>query len=296
MTIYKINYICFIVIFLYVGQVSANADKTITWYKPEFPPLSIVHGPYSGKGYSDQIESYLINRMEDFDSQVLISPFKRTLRDMKKGLNACSVTLLKTPEREKFIIFSKPARLLLPNSLVVRKNDLPKFNDFKDKLGRVSLEKIIQSGGMRLGYSNGRSYTKPIDALLDKYKGSESMIERVGNEGPKGLLRMLIKGNIDAMFAQPVESQFHGRAIGVSDDIAQLPISEIKDYTIGYIGCSKTPWGEAVIKKINTLLVKAVKRDDFRSFYEYFLDDDSKIRYRKFYSDFLNSDKINLPT
>lgn len=287
----KINYIYFIVIFLYVGQVSANTDKTITWYKPEFPPLSIVNGPYSGKGYSDRIENYLINQMEDFDSKVLISPFKRTLRDMKKGLNVCSVTLLKNPEREKFIIFTKPARLLLPNSLVVRKSDLPKFNDFKDKLGRVSLEKIIQSGRTRIGYSSGRSYTKPIDALLDKYKEYEYMSERFGNDGPKGLLRMLIKGNIDAMLAQPVESQFHGRTIGVPDDIALLPISEIKDYTVGYIGCSKTAWGEAVIENINTLLTEAVKRDDFRSFYEYFLDEDLKIRYRNVYSDFF---KLNL--
>jgi uncharacterized protein (TIGR02285 family) len=270
-------------VFLYVEQVSASTDKTITWYKPEFPPLSIVNGPDAGKGYSDQIENYLTQEMDGFDHQVLVSPFKRTLRDMKKGLNACSVTLLKTPARSEFIAFTKPARLLLPNDLVVRKGDLSKFNDFKNESGRISLEKLIQSGAVRIGYSNGRSYTKPIDTLLAKYKGSNILIERLGNEGPKGLLTMLAKGNIDAMFAQPVEAQFHGRSIGVAADIVQLPINEIIDYTVGFIGCSKTPWGEAVIKKIDALLVEAVKRDDFRSFYEDFLDEDSKKRYRKIY-------------
>jgi uncharacterized protein (TIGR02285 family) len=275
-------------VFLYLGQVSADTDKTITWYKPEFPPLSIVNGPDEGKGYSDRIENYLIQELNDFDHQVLVSPFKRTLRDMKKGLNACSVTLLKTPARSEFIAFTKPARLLLPNDLVVRKGDLSKFNDFKDELGSISLEKVIQSGAVRIGYSNGRSYTKPIDALLAKYKGSANLIERLGNEGPKGLLTMLAKGNIDAMFAQPVEAQFHGRSIGIAADIVQLPINEIKEYTVGYIGCSKTPWGEAVIKKIDSLLVGAVKREDFRRFYEDFLDEDSKKRYRIIYDGYFN--------
>jgi hypothetical protein len=54
-------------VFLYVGQVSASTDKTITWYKPEFPPLSIVNGPDVGKGYSDQIENYLTQEMDGFD-------------------------------------------------------------------------------------------------------------------------------------------------------------------------------------------------------------------------------------
>jgi uncharacterized protein (TIGR02285 family) len=285
MTIYKKLYLL-LVAFLYVGQVSANTDKTITWYKPEFPPLSIVNGPDAGKGYSDRIENYLIKQMSDFEHQVLVSPFKRTVRDMKKGLNACSVTLLKTPARTEFIAFTKPARLLLPNGLVVRKSDLSKFNDFKDESGRISVEEIIKSGTVRIGYSNGRSYTKPIDALLAKYKGADNLIERLGNEGPKGLLIMLTKGHIDAMFAQPVEAQFHGRSIGVAADIAQLPINEIKDYTVGYIGCSKTPWGEAVVVKLDALLVEAVKRDDFRSFYEDFLDENSKKRYREIYDEY----------
>jgi uncharacterized protein (TIGR02285 family) len=100
-----------------MSMIIHYTNKTITWYKPEFPPLSIVNGPDAGKGYSDRIENYLIQELNDFDHQVLVSPFKRTLRDMKKGLNACSVTLLKTPARSEFIAFTVPARLLLPNDL-----------------------------------------------------------------------------------------------------------------------------------------------------------------------------------
>jgi uncharacterized protein (TIGR02285 family) len=167
---------------------------------------------------------------------------------MKKGLNACSVTLLKTPGCSESIAFAKPARLLLPNDLVVRKGDLSKSNDFKNEPGRISLEKLIQSGAVRFGYSNGRSYTKPIEALLGQFKGSNILIERLGDKGPKGLLTILAKGNIDPMFAQPVEAQFHGRFIGVAAEIAQLPINEIIEYTVWFIGCSKTLWDEAVIK------------------------------------------------
>jgi uncharacterized protein (TIGR02285 family) len=264
---------------------SAQASQ-ITWYKPEFPPLSIVNGPDAGKGYSDKIENYLIANLDEYDHKVLVSPFKRTVRDMKKGVNGCSVTLLKTPQREAFIKFTRPARLLLPNSLIVRKDDVRRFQHLADEEGKISVEKVIQSGKLRIGYSNGRSYTKPLDALLQTYKGSSILVERLGNEGPKGLLSMLNKGHIDAMFAQPVEAQFHGRAEGLADKFAVLPIAEIRDYTVGYIGCSDTEWGREVIAKIDLLLEDAVKQPDFRAFYEEFLDDASRARYRKIYNEF----------
>ncbi len=275
-------------LFLVSHALPAHAtDKAIiTWYKPEFPPLSIVNGPNAGKGYSDHIEHFLISELTDYDHKILVAPFKRTLRDMKKGMNICSVTLLKNPEREQFVEFTKPARLLLPNSLIIRKSDRERIKPFINAEGKVEVERLIQSHDYRIGYSNGRSYTKPIDALLVKYKDEPILIERLGKEGPKGLLSMLHKRHIDAMFAQPVEAQFHGRAIGLADDIAILPIAEITDYTVGYIGCAKTPWGKNVINQINALLDTAVQKPEFRSYYEDFLDEDSKLRYRKIYDDF----------
>lgn len=262
-----------------------NASEII-WYKPEFPPLSIVNGPDAGKGYSDKIEDYLIENLSEYEHMVLISPFKRTVRDMQKGVNGCSVTLLKTPQREAFVKFSRPARLLLPNSLIVRKNEAEAFKEFEDENGKISVEKVIQSRAMRIGFSNGRSYTKPLDVLLKRYKGSPELIERLGKEGPKGLLSMLNKGHIDAMFAQPVEAQFHSRHEVFSDNLIALPIAEIKDYTVGYIGCSDTEWGQEVISKIDKLLEVAVKKPEFRVFYEEFLDDVSRERYRHIYDEF----------
>jgi len=269
------------------AALHVNASE-IVWYKPEFPPLSIVNGPDAGKGYSDKIEKYLIENLTEYEHRVLISPFKRTVRDMKKGVNGCSVTLLKTREREAFIKFSRPARLLLPNSLIIRKKDLQAFAPFEKDNGKVSVEKLIQSGQFRIGYSNGRSYTKPLDALLTTYKDSSALVERLGNEGPKGLLFMLDKGYIDAMFAQPVEAQFHSRREAFSDKFTSLPIAEITDYTVGYIGCSDTEWGRQVISKIDVLLNIAVKTPEFRSFYEEFLDEASLVRYRKIYDGFFH--------
>ncbi len=262
----------------------AQSETTINWYKPEFPPLSIVNGPHAGKGYSDRIEAYLIRKLDSYQHRVTVAPFKRTLRDMKKGDNACSVTLLKNKEREAFIAFTRPARLLLPNSLIIRANEQPSLAPYRDASGKVSVDALISDGKLRLGYSDGRSYTKPLDSLIAKHRNRVNMIERHGKEGPKGLLSMLVKGHIDAMFAQPVEAQFHGREMGISDQIAVLSLAEIKDYTIGYIGCSRTPWGEEVVARINDILETAVRTEEFRSFYEGFLDTDSVTRYRAVYN------------
>ena len=121
-------------------------SSKITWYKPEFPPLSIVNGPDAGKGYSDKIEQYLMANLGLYTHEIMVSPFKRTIRDLKQGLKGCSVTLLKTPERDKFIAFSNPARLLLANSLIIRKSDATKYQPFLNADGKVSVEKIIQDG------------------------------------------------------------------------------------------------------------------------------------------------------
>lgn len=282
----KIFFILFIYLYQNIALANPDINKTILWYKPELPPLSIVNGPDAGNGYSDRLEKFLIMALDGYKHEVLTSPFKRTEKDMKNGLNICSVTLLKTPAREEFIAFTSPARLLLANDLIVRKQDLSKLNSFKDESGKILIERVIKSGKIRIGYSNGRSYTKSIDMLLEKYKGASNLIERVGNEGSKGLLRMLKKGYIDAMFAQPVEAGFHGRNLGITAEISQLQISGLKNYTVGYIGCSKTPWGTEVVTKINSILTQAVKRKDFRSFYEYFLNQDSKERYRKMYDEY----------
>lgn len=274
--------------FVWTPFAMANSSDEITWYKPEFPPLSIVNGPFAGKGYSDQIEAYLIEQLSTYKHKMLVAPFKRTLRDMKKGLNACSVTLLKTPAREQFIAFTKPARLLLPNSIIIRSNDTNRFKTMISNDGKISAAQVMQDQHIRFGYSNGRSYTKPLDNLLSQYNGAPNLIERLGKEGPKGLLSMLSKGHIDAMFAQPVEAQYHGRLMGVGEMIAVIPITETKDFTVGYIGCSKTPWGEDVIKQINNVLNDAVKNPTFRAFYEDFLDQESIIRYRKVYNKFFD--------
>ncbi|MCE0494710.1 TIGR02285 family protein [Vibrio salinus] len=264
----------------------ANTGKIITWYKSEFPPLSIVNGPDAGKGYSDRIEQFLFKNLKGYDHKILVAPVKRTLRDMEKGVNACAVTLLKTPAREKFVAFTRPARLLLPNSLIIRKSDVEKIKPFIGSDGKVLLEDIIKSHSFRIGYTNGRSYTKPIDNLLNKYQTSGVFVDRLGKDSPKGLLSMLSKKHIDAILQQPVEAQFNARTLNMENSIKVLPIREIKDYTVGYIGCSKTPWGKEVVRKIDALMKDAVKRNDFRSFYETFLDDESKIRYRKVYSKF----------
>lgn len=270
----------------YSESITDAPDNSIKWYKPDFPPLNIVSGPYAGMGYSDKLETYLIDNLSHYQHQELVSPFKRTLRDMKKGLNICSVTLLKKPEREEFVIFSKPARLLLPNSLVVRKQDAVKMEAFLNSQQKVSLEEVIQSGQFRIGYSDGRSYTKPIDRLLKTYKESDVLVGRVGKDNGKGLVSMLAKGHVDIVIQQPVEADFNARLIGSENSYITYPIAEISSYTVGYIGCSKTPWGEQVIERVNALIDFAVTQHEFRGFYEEFLDEASKARYREVYDEF----------
>ncbi len=97
----------------YVG----HTEEKIIWFRSDFPPMSIPSGPYADKGSCDRVTALLIDKLNGYNHTVIISNYKRVLLEIKKQHKSGSAALLKTPEREKFVEFSIPYRVVLPNGI-----------------------------------------------------------------------------------------------------------------------------------------------------------------------------------
>ncbi|MCG8618707.1 MAG: hypothetical protein MI802_21005, partial [Desulfobacterales bacterium] len=143
-----------------------STDRTIKWYRANFPPVTIVDGPNEGLGFFDKVTHLLENQLPDYEHIHQVANFKRIIIELKSGKNVCCPSLYKTRERETFISFSVPAMVVLPNVLITRKALNKKFQPYLDRNNRLKLTELLADERIHLGISNGRKYAGGIDDVL----------------------------------------------------------------------------------------------------------------------------------
>jgi uncharacterized protein (TIGR02285 family) len=74
-------------------------DNTVTWLLPDYPPVTISHGPRQGTGYADIFLSYLTERTPEYVHRRESSSMSRVFGLMQQGQPVCHPSLLKTPWR-----------------------------------------------------------------------------------------------------------------------------------------------------------------------------------------------------
>jgi uncharacterized protein (TIGR02285 family) len=262
------------------------AEEEIKWLRSDFPPFSIPSGPYVDKGPCDLATALLIDKLDDYKNIVMLSNYKRTLSALKQQKKVGSAVLLKTPEREKFIEFSIPYIVLLPNGIVLLKSQVGKFKPYINKKGYISLEKTITESNLKAGISSGRKYSGIIDKVLKEYKNNENIY--VNHKIPiiKPLLILMLKGRLDYILCYPNEARYYAKQLGENEKIVWLPLEGMPKHTLCYVGFPKNEWGKNIINKINPILMKHRNTPEFHNSYESWLDEVSKKRYREYAREF----------
>ncbi len=233
-------------------------------------------------GFYDRINRFLIDRLPGYDHVFETGNFRRIIQEIRDGKNACCVSLYKSAQREGFAAFSRPVVVVLPNGVIIRRSEGKKFRPYMNAEGGVSLEKILESGRVVLGVAKGRVYAGGIDDILDKKEYRERIFERGGEDVFKGLLSMLLHGRLDCILGYPTEARYLSRKIGGDKAVTFLPVAETTGrYTLGYVGCPDTPWGNGVIQKVDAILGTPGAGDAFLGFYEEWLAPETVPLYRK---------------
>lgn len=279
----KSIFICLAIAFVILNPFFSNAEDEILWSYLNLPPIHIEAEPFANKGYADFVLQLLIHNMDGYKHNILNCNMGRTMIMFRNQEKIGHPAILKTSDRENYIEFSIPAYVLIPNGVLMPKNHLNQFKPYMNNEGQFLIEKAITQSDLRAGISFDRAYGGIIDSILIKYKNHKNIVVNyVDKPLTKNLFAMMQLGRIDYLIGYPIEGQYYAKVTSNSENIIYLPIAGMPEYILGYIGFPKNEWGKTIIKKINTILEKHRNTHEYQDAYEFWLDENSVERYRKY--------------
>ena len=195
--------------------------------------------------------------------------------------------VVKSPERESYMLFSEPYSVTLPPVLIVPRKKLADFKPYMNASGQVMLERLITQSKLALGIPAGRSYNKQIDDVLARNEKNPNIAVRpAAQEIMAGLIQMMMRERIDYTIIYPFEVKYVLQSIGAKDDFLLLPIEGTPKYVTIHVVAPDDEWGRTVIASINDVIRK--HRDDpaFRKNTELWLDDNSRALFRRYLKEY----------
>ncbi|ALS99717.1 TIGR02285 family protein [Lacimicrobium alkaliphilum] len=261
------------IVMLLVFSFMATASE-ILWLRPDFPPGTFVKGPMKDQGYNDLTRQFLARRLPQYQHNVQTAGYERIIKLMQEH-NVCIVGLYKSPQRQRYILYSEPRGVVLPNGLIIRAADREIFSPYMTEQG-VDLSSLMKNPELIGGVADGRLYKGPVDSELAKHQKTEHLLRRSGANVFSDLLKMLDLKRIDYTFGFPVELVYQQRLGTISQQIAFLPIEGMPQATPSYIACSRNKWGEQVIGDINKVLRVHRLSPEYLHAYQQWLDTGSR--------------------
>jgi len=269
---------------LLVPARAATIKESVIWLEAVMPPFLTQDGEGRDRGYGNVINGIIQEGLSDYEHETMTTNITRHFYKFKQGEKVCSVGLYRTPEREEFMYFSVPSFLTLPAVLIVRKDARSRFGN----RASVKLAEILSDKHLTVGLSKDRSYGAKTDDILKRHLGSGNIFEITGQELSLNLFKMLMKGRLDGIVGLPEEALYQAEQLGIRDQLMTLTIEEnqsgYEDW-LSSVGCSKTPWGKAIIERIDEVLRAQRPTERYRAAYERWLDPNAIETYRRVYDE-----------
>lgn len=276
--IYKILlsvFICILYLLLLNGVVTAK--EPLIWMSADYPPVGIEQGPLKNQGMADLITRILVQEMLNYDHKFQRANLKRILSDLETGKNVCVPGMIITEERKKKIHFTRiPIIILTPLSFVIRKEDRNKFGASQI----ISLEKIIQDKGLRLGLADGISGGNELDAIIDRYRHEQHLYFARGTNLVQSLLHMIANKRLDYTVTYPWMVTYFSQETGLSDQLITLKLKESRNPIIWYAACPKNEWGAALAQEIDRVLIRIRPEKRYRKILEKWMPKEILPEYR----------------
>lgn len=261
-----------IVMLLVLSFMSAASE--ILWLRPDFPPGTFVKGSMKDQGYNDLTRKFVARRLPQYQHRLQTAGYERIIKLMQEH-NVCIVGLYKSPQRERYILYSEARGVVLPNGLIIRAADSDKFTPYLSARG-IRLPLLLENTVLLGGVADGRLYEGPVDSELAKHQKAEHLLRRSGANVFSDLLKMLDLKRIDYTFGFPVELVYQQRLATIRQQMKFLPIDGMPPATPSYIACSRNKWGQQVIGDINKVLLEHRLSAEYLHAYQQWLDNDSR--------------------
>lgn len=280
---FKKCFLALILFFIPVFFMPVVSAEEILWPYFHYPPLYIVeNGKVSGYGMT--VQEIISRQMSEYTHKMILAQPARLFKDMKDGEKYVAYGPVKTPERELYLYYSLPCRLVFTDAVVMNKNAAKKY-----LIGSlISLKKLASDQKLVMGHSKDASYGNRIDSILKAHKSTLKQEIITGEEAETRQLKMILNGRIDWMIWDPLTLKILLGELNMHGDVQIYEIYE-KEQTFIYahIAVPKTPWGKQVISKINKILKTAVTTDEFYSGLSKWIPDELKPSFRKGYEEYI---------
>lgn len=249
------------------------AAEPIVWFSTVKPPGIFAEGPEQGHGYLDQLISYVLHTLPQYQVTVSQVPLTRELQVMKKGGAYCSLDPLKTPERETFLRFTAPYGYILPPVLVVRAEDKNHFDRYVDANRMLSLERLMQVDPGMFGVAARRTFGKIPDSIVAQaLVRNPARITQVYEEnGTETLFKMLTAHHIDAMMAYPVEQVYRSVQVDHADHYYAYPLVESQKLVTMRFDCTLQAQTDGIFTALDEQAKSPPLQHAFQSAYERWL-------------------------
>jgi uncharacterized protein (TIGR02285 family) len=217
----------------------------------DFPPLFMASR--HGEGVGDQAQRAVMAHLEAYEHVLEAVPpnYQRIEQELKNHADVCFAGFLKTPARERFMVFSEPYLLMLPVQLYV---PAQRPQPPSGPGGQVDLQAILAQGGFRLGVLGGRRYEPAVDTLIDAYADTPAVYRRYSKDQLAGLINMMTshEHGVDGVLASPSEINYlHAGSHGGAVDLRGYPLKGMPPFVLGYFACSASDRGREVIQRID---------------------------------------------
>lgn len=261
---------------LLMSSNEGRSQDSITWVKNDLIPFYIKDGPFQGQGISDKLTVFFQSRLPQYKHTQSEMNFSRFYALAERGDLVCNPLLLKTPEREKMLHYSRAFKPAYAHVLVAN-------HPHKDNQTSVQFANLLEHNHHGLIIQKNRSYGPILDRLINQ-ADQAGHIERFTFPTDQ-LMVMLEKNRIQHFLDVESTVTYYKRLNPVKRKLYTQTLKEDRLDRFGYAVCSKTEAGQNVINAINDVIEREAHSAEFREIIESWLADESKPRFRRFYEE-----------
>ncbi len=224
------------------------AAQTITWLTSDLPPQYIAEGELAGMGIKDQQLKLISDQVPDYRHRTVRASISRLWYQIQHEDGMCGIGVLRSPEREKFAVFSRRSVLVPGFRMIVRTDDLLRFSPFLTGQNEIDLSVLLDSRKLHGGYVADRVYPPAVTTYIGSDDRRAPLEKSVDNDR----LFQLLRGNrVDFVFGLAYEAAYFGWRLGPA--LTSLPIKDTPRNVAGYTACSDQPLGRAMIARLDSL-------------------------------------------
>lgn len=234
--------------------------ETIYWQTYHRPPGIIKTGVDQGSGFVEKALKLITQQMPEYSHEYPIASLTRALTDIKAQKNVCHPALFKTKERAEYMLFSEASMINPGNRIIALKGTL----DHIAEGNYIDLPKLLESHQFSFSLIKGRSYGQAVDDKIGEHR-KDNKSQLLASTELGAIFHMVLKKRVDFTISFPFELNYFIEKSKVSQNaFASYYIKDVPKFTLGYVACPKSPWGEQVIAKVNKVLSETKLKDSYK--------------------------------